>query len=53
MEVGQTIYIKKVGNAARHTNEGKLIAEAQITKIGNKYFYLKSDEVYFNKCKFS
>ncbi len=35
MTVGQTIYLERHGNAARHRQD---IIETKITKIGRKYF---------------
>jgi hypothetical protein len=49
MEIGQTVFVKKVGNAARNRSDNDLIDSDTITKIGNKYFYLSK----YNWCKFS
>lgn len=35
LQIGQDIYLKPIGNAARRTSE---IKEGKITKIGKKYF---------------
>lgn len=35
MEIGQKIYLKPIGNAARY---GKDIVETVVTKVGRKYF---------------
>lgn len=35
MKIGQTIYLKPIGNAKRHSKD---IKEAKISKIGRKYF---------------
>lgn len=43
MKVGQTVYVKPVGNAARRSKE---IIEAKVSKIGNKFFYLETPGVY-------
>lgn len=46
LKVGQTVYLKPQGNTARRLRTiedilGKVI-ESKITKIGKKYFYVKS-----------
>jgi hypothetical protein len=41
MKVGQVVYVKRVGNAARRRDEKDLVTEETIEKVGNKYFYLK------------
>lgn len=35
MKIGQTVYLKPTGNAARRSSE---IKEAVISKVGSKYF---------------
>jgi hypothetical protein len=48
MKVGQKVFVRRVGNAARHREKDELISEEIVEKIGRKYFYLKD----FYKCKF-
>lgn len=49
MKVGQIVYVKKVGNAARFCKEDELVSEEVVEKVGNKYFYLKD----YYRAKFS
>ena len=56
LKVGQKVFVMKVGNAARSykNNPERLIEEDEISKVGNKYFYLKGFEIYpmrLNRCQ--
>ncbi|MFB5759023.1 beta barrel domain-containing protein [Paenibacillus medicaginis] len=42
MQVGETVYLKAVGNNARHRKE-VYIKEDVITKVGRKYFEVGAD----------
>ena len=54
LKVGQKVFVMKVGNAARSykNNPERLIEEDEISKVGNKYFYLKGFEGYGRKTQF-
>jgi hypothetical protein len=41
MKVGQEVYVRKIGNSARHIKSEDLITKEIVEKVGNKYFYLK------------
>lgn len=52
-KVGQTIYLKKVGNVASGIDENSIedhILEEKVLKIGNKYIYLEGAR--FDRMKF-
>lgn len=40
--VGQIVYVKLIGNAARHEDKNNLYQEWIITKVGRRYIYAKS-----------
>jgi len=40
LAIGQTVWVKCIGDAARYRNENDLIVKATVEKVGNKYFYL-------------
>jgi len=48
LKVGQKVFVKKVNNRARQykDNLDKLVEEEEISKVGNKYFYLKDFDRY-------
>lgn len=41
IQVGQTVYVRRVGNAARHRTPEEIISEEIVERVGKKYFYLK------------
>lgn len=41
MIVGQKVFVRKIGNSARHRKPEELITEEEIESIGKIYFYLK------------
>jgi hypothetical protein len=55
LEVGKTVYLKRVGNNARGYKDRPiedLIEEYQIKKVGRKYFEVWKDEKEYNTVKF-
>lgn len=50
LEVGQTIYLKPINNAARYVKDmSTAIVEVKITKVAKKYFYIDRMEEYENE----
>lgn len=47
MNVGDTVYLKAVGNNARNDKEVR-IKEYKITKIGRKFFEVNDDDRYIS-----
>jgi len=48
LAIGQTVWVKCIGDAVRYRDENDLIVKAIVEKVGNKYFYLSG----FCGCKF-
>lgn len=38
LEVGQRVFVEKIGNAARHCSREFLVTESTVESIGRKYF---------------
>jgi hypothetical protein len=40
LAIGQTVWVKCIGDAVRYRDKNDLIVKAIVEKVGNKYFYL-------------
>lgn len=57
VEVGQRVYVKKIGNEARYLDNKKApideyISEAEVVTVARKYFTLKGFGVYLDGSRF-
>lgn len=52
VEVGQTIYLKPVGNAQRVRGDTSIL-EATVTKVGKKYFYVEGAGIWGREHRFT
>lgn len=52
VEVGQTIYLKPLGNAKRRVTTDELI-KAEVTKVAKKYFYVKGPGIWGGEHRFT
>lgn len=48
LQIGQKVYVKKIGNAARYLNQKKApieeyVEEATVSKVGRKWFKVEGD----------